>query len=649
MWAAGDLQGSWEIPAGSTLTASGDGSKRQVGGSVTNAGTVLWNSTAAFQGGNSGTFTNNGLFEAQTSAGTTYTFGGQNTFTNNASGIVRASNNATITFGALTLVSNGGEFNAQPGSTIDYAGNFALFNEGTRFTGGGTHTVSSNARFVGAFQTGNVSFTGGAQTGGDGTTGSKAVLQGPLTWQTGDLQGNWEVAGGSALTATGAGNKRQVGGTIVNAGTVFWNTTAAFHGGNSGSFTNDGLFEAKSSAPVTYTFGGQNTFTNSATGIVRASNNATLTFGPLSLVSDGGEFNAQTGSSIDYAGNSARFNQGTRFTGAGAHTVSSNARFVGAFHTGNVFFTGGTQTGGDGTAGSKAVLQGPLTWMAGDLQGSWQIAAGSTFTAADAGNKRQVGGSVVNDGTFRWNTAAPFQGGNSGSFTNNNLVDIAADAAFVYGFGGQNSFVNAGLLIKSAGSGEASLANIALTNPGTMDVRSGSIRLPANFNNTGTLTGTGAFTVGGTLTNAGHVAPGASPGTLTINGNFAQSAAGTFDVELTSSTVHDLLLVNGSAALNGTLALHCFADCRMAVGETIVILDATGALSGEFSAVALSGFARGSFGPPVYDRIENRVLLTVFDATAPVPEPETYALMLAGLGLVAGAVARKRRRSAVQR
>ena len=44
-----------------------------------------------------------------------------------------------------------------------------------------------------------------------------------------------------------------------------------------------------------------------------------------------------------------------------------------------------------------------------------------------------------------------------------------------------------------------------------------------------------------------------------------------------------------------------------------------------------------------------QVLLRVTEALAPVPEPETYALMLSGVGLVVWAVRRKRRRMPVAR
>ncbi|MGH8638012.1 MAG: PEP-CTERM sorting domain-containing protein [Burkholderiales bacterium] len=55
----------------------------------------------------------------------------------------------------------------------------------------------------------------------------------------------------------------------------------------------------------------------------------------------------------------------------------------------------------------------------------------------------------------------------------------------------------------------------------------------------------------------------------------------------------------------------------------------------------LTGFGAGAFASPTYDG--GFVQLRVIKALAPVPEPETYALMLAGVGMVAWAVKGKRR------
>lgn len=642
-WTGGDISGSWVMAAGTTVTASGVAGKRQVGGSIVNNGSWVWDTTAALQTGNSSTITNNGSFGATATATVAWSYGGQSTLTNSATGSVYAGNGATLTIGSIRLVSDGGLFTASAGSGIVYNGGSARFNNGTRFSGAGTHTVSGNATFVDAIDTttGNLAFSVGSQTGGDGTPGSRATLTGPLAWQGGDLLGGWTVAAGSSVNASSAASKRQVGGDVVNNGNWLWVSSASFDMGNSSSFTNNGVFEAQSSTALNWGFGGRPTVTNSASGTLRVNNGAVLTVGAVSLVSDGGLFQASAGT-INYSGGAARFNHGTRFSGAGNHAFNSDARFVGSINTsaGNVRLAGGGHSGGDGTAGSSATLVGGLAWTGGDLRENWVIAAASTVTGGSGGSKRQTGGTLVNNGTLSWQTTDVLQTGNSSSLTNNGTFDIAADASVAWSFGGQSTLVNNGLLVKSAGAGTGSLASQQLQNNGTLDVRSGTLALPANFNNAGTLTGGGSFSAGGSVSNAGHVAPGTGVGTLTVAANFVQSAAGFFDVEVTSLLSHDLLEVIGNATLGGTLAVMCVGNCVLQVGDEIEVLDYTGSRGGTFASLTLDGFAGGAF-IPIYDDTNTRVLLRVTQMTTPVPEPATWATLLAGLLGLAAAVRRR--------
>ena len=65
----------------------------------------------------------------------------------------------------------------------------------------------------------------------------------------------------------------------------------------------------------------------------------------------------------------------------------------------------------------------------------------------------------------------------------------------------------------------------------------------------------GYVSVDGTFTNAGTVAPGNSIGTITINGDYHQTATGRLLTEFDASGTSDRLAVNGNAVVNGTLYL----------------------------------------------------------------------------------------------
>jgi hypothetical protein len=73
--------------------------------------------------------------------------------------------------------------------------------------------------------------------------------------------------------------------------------------------------------------------------------------------------------------------------------------------------------------------------------------------------------------------------------------------------------------------------------------------------NSGTLAGSGTVT-GNVVNTSGVVEPGTSPGDLTINGDYSQSASGALAIDLAGTTLgsdYDRLLVSGHAALAGTL------------------------------------------------------------------------------------------------
>jgi hypothetical protein len=212
----------------------------------------------------------------------------------------------------------------------------------------------------------------------------------------------------------------------------------------------------------------------------------------------------------------------------------------------------------------------------------------------------------------------------SGAVLNNEGVfDFQESASIVYNGGTLPTFNN--------------------TSTGTVQVAAGkTATIGGNiaFVQNGTLTGDGAFTISA-LTNAGHVKPGDGIGELTINGNYTQNALGVLDIQITSLASFDLLSINGTAALDGMLALSCLGACSMAIGDEIVILDSTGNLTGTFlGGVSLSGFATGAFDV-VYDDVNDLVLLRVTDTVTAVPEAETWAMLLVGLGLVGFAARRK--------
>src|SRR5207249_4085549 len=106
----------------------------------------------------------------------------------------------------------------------------------------------------------------------------------------------------------------------------------------------------------------------------------------------------------------------------------------------------------------------------------------------------------------------------------------------------QPVFNNAGVIRKSGGTGTSAFQSLIVRNSGTLAAQTGTILFTLGYTqnegttilsggslasdvaisiNGGILTGSG--TIGGSVVNASEIIPGASPGTITINGNYTQS------------------------------------------------------------------------------------------------------------------------------
>jgi autotransporter-associated beta strand protein len=151
--------------------------------------------------------------------------------------------------------------------------------------------------------------------------------------------------------------------------------------------------------------------------------------------------------------------------------------------------------------------------------------------------------------------------------------------------------IAAGTTIELSGAGatlrfiHTHLAASLTNNAGTLKIFNGhSFNLAHSLNNTGTLAGNG--TVVGNVQNNGIVAPGTSPGTLTVTGNYTQSSGGSLQIELASLASLDKLTVSGSVALAGTLNVVLASGFAPALGNSFDILD-WGSLSGAFSSLQL--------------------------------------------------------------
>jgi len=207
----------------------------------------------------------------------------------------------------------------------------------------------------------------------------------------------------------------------------------------------------------------------------------------------------------------------------------------------------------------------------------------------------------------------------TGSNTDNNtLSPLIADAAAASG----SNVVN----VAKSGAGKWILAGNN-TYSGTTTVNAGTLLINGNQTGTGattvasgaTLGGTG--TLGGALTNNGTVSPGASVGTLNVNGNVNMAANSRLAIELSGATA-DKLAITGNLDLS---ALGNILDVTgVGTGSSWVIATYSGTLTGIFETIT-SGYSV-NYGTGSNSQV-------TLNLTGPVGVPGDYN----GNGIVDGA------------
>ncbi|MCC5795224.1 MAG: hypothetical protein JJT85_10895 [Chromatiales bacterium] len=141
------------------------------------------------------------------------------------------------------------------------------------------------------------------------------------------------------------------------------------------------------------------------------------------------------------------------------------------------------------------------------------------------------------------------------------------------------------------------LLGASLENTGTVDLKDGnSLFISGAFVNEGLVSGTGIFDLdGNSLVNQGTVAPGSSPGIISISGNYEQGSDGRLKINiggLEPGTGHSQLSVEQLASLGGVLELALIEGFTPSAGDSFDILRAN-TISGEFSLFDLAVLGSG--------------------------------------------------------
>jgi hypothetical protein len=598
-WIGGALGIAVEITSGGVLTTLGAGQKSFAGSLFNNAGTV------DAQGGILSLF----------SPGT---FGGFSIVASTNSGVFNAATNAEV------------QLRGPPFPAPFYAG--YIFNDGSSFTGAG------RKRLAGGYITLNGTLVAqNLDLAGATLLGDCTLTEGPILWTGGGIVGTLSIPTNVVLTIAGNVGIGS-GGQLNNAGSVIWTGPSFFELGFGGLWAilnNSGTFDIQNDS--TFVSNGGNAAINN-TGLFRklAGTNATtvpmgiafnnsglvdVQSGALSIGGGGtnsGTFNAENNAVILFSGSNPNtgytdtdgtFNAsgdgviifsigffgpvsgfsgtGTAFTGPGLKRLTGYSTLNGLLTAQNVELAGGI-------FGECKLTGGPILWTGGEIEGLVSTATDVVLLMSGTNDKGIYFGRLINTGTAFWTGAANLAMGgavfeNRGTFVLQSNMTVKILTA-------GNTIVNSGLFRKEDGTNTTTFPrDIAFSNTGTVDVRSGNLSFAGGFRpftqtagllrlaggnvqapyglniQGGTLSGYGTITGG--VSNGGTVAPGDPIGALTIIGTYTQT--GELDIDLgglAPGADYDRLIVTRGASLRGVLRVALDNGFMPALGDNFSVL-----------------------------------------------------------------------------
>ena len=530
----------------------------------------------------------------------------------------------TAPFGTITIAngildlhgggSTGGTLSVASGATLQISNGAFSVGSGPGITGSGTVQIAGGTLDIGTASTiGNLLLDSGTLTGIAG------VMVNGGSWSGGTMSGSGStnIAGTATFTIDTATTKT-LSRTLINSGTITYTGSALTFSG-SGAITNSQTFDFTTSSGGIACSGCSGSFTNNGTvhknGPFGASFiNVPFDNGGLFDISSGvvqltaggthgGSFTVGSGNALSLTGALHSFGASCAVSGAGdvvfggtAATLSGTYGITGfttiggncvvAFNTTSAATTGSLdiQSGELGGTAAFSIGSGASLWQGGTISGTSAFTIGAAATLAITNTPALDGRTITNNGAITLSGASIVNGTTSGAIVNNGTFTRSGSGNSTL----DPAFTNSNFA--ELQSGTTTFAGGYTQLAGTTKLNGGDLSSPLTIDiDAGTLDGNGTIT--GNVVNAGTVAPGLSPGTITINGNYTQASSGTLAAQLAGTGSYDQLIVSGTATLDGTLDVTLLSFTPPAGAIFDVLQYAT--RSGAFATINLPSYTGG--------------------------------------------------------
>ncbi|MDT0557990.1 T9SS type A sorting domain-containing protein [Ichthyenterobacterium sp. W332] len=461
--------------------------------------------------------------------------------------------------------------------------------------------VSATFNFTGS---GDLNWTGGILDGG-GTLTNQSIIN-LIGINSKSIQDNTTVNNLGTINITDTGDLFIQNGSVINnqaAGTIDLQADGGNimqSGGGLNIINNTGLIMRSSSS-------GQvdiDAELNNNNGVIQVES-GTLIFDSLEKNLTNGTYNVFSGAVLDWE---STMELAGVLTGTIDGTLNWN-NIVSVPGVATLNFTG----------------TGDVNWTNQALNGGGTLTNLSVLNLTTIGNKFITEDTTLNNtGTININGAGDLFI-NQGILNNqaSGIIDMQADNGNITRSGGTSNILNnSGLLRASTTTGIARIF-VELNNSGTIEVETGELEITGSLSFTnevnGVIKGVGVFDlpIVANYTNDGIFAPGLSPGTLSVQGDYESTTNSILDIELNGliqGAEYDVLAITGNADFDGSVQITL--GFNPDVNDEFIIATTTKTINTcNLPATATSSFGGFNYMFDVLCRNNNELVLTVIDET----------------------------------